>query len=140
MVKSTHKIHYNESLDALVITLRGELTVGRFLPIYDAVMSHGDFHAGVSLIWDATRASISRIELKEFRTVLNHVLKSSSSRGKSHSAWLFRNMDDYRLACMVNAFFGHLSPITYEVFNSMHEASGWIKACNKVSRNEVVLV
>ncbi|MCH6257056.1 hypothetical protein MLD52_10895 [Puniceicoccaceae bacterium K14] len=133
-VREADWIAYNEDLDALIVTLRGDMTAERFIPIFYRTLEHPEFHKGIHMIWDATRAHIFRMPLSEFKEITEHVKKTSSLRGKCNSAWLFRNLEDYRLACMVNVLFGSLVPINYEVFQSLVEAEDWLRTLNKTTR------
>lgn len=139
MIGNTGSVKYHKDLDALTITLRGEMSAEIFIGIYNETLEHVDFHPGISFIWDATRATIHHMPLSDFRVLSMHVGKSIGKRGRCYSAWLFRNIDDYRHACMVKALLGHMSAVNYEVFQSSVEAESWIRNGRKTLKNRVLV-
>ncbi|MBC2605162.1 hypothetical protein [Pelagicoccus albus] len=120
-------VEHLPELNCLLIRLDGPLTPAGFIDVYNGVLKHEKFRKDMHLIWNASSASLQGITMKDVKRVFDCVKKSEAIRGRSCSAWVFSRGQNYESACLFNAAFGSNIKIRYEIFDSIHEASEWIR-------------
>ncbi|MDQ8204924.1 hypothetical protein [Pelagicoccus sp. SDUM812003] len=136
---NSFSIELIEDLNALLVRFEGKANKESLTFLYDQVLGHRSFQKHRNVIWKAANARISELGIEDFIPMLDYVLKTAERRGKSFTAWVFPDGEDYTRACAFKAASTDTGLIFPEIFTDLSEAMEWIGEKENQRRSETSL-
>lgn len=122
-----YSIEFLPEQNSLQITIEGPIQIDSFPQLYTSVLAHPDFKKNRNLLWNALSSSITNISVKDLKKTFYCVKETESQRGKSCSAWVFTQGDNYEAACLFKSAFAAGLKIRYGVFTNLDQAKDWLQ-------------
>jgi hypothetical protein len=112
--------------DLTVFTVEGDLSADEIL---EYSSEHNDKTPTKLVLWDATKGSVGKIEINDFRRIAIGMKKHTENRAGGKTALVGKFDVDFGSARMYEAFadFEEI-PITYKTFRSVDDAIKWLQS------------
>ena len=120
-------IEYDDEIDALIVTVEGELCFELYKSVIEAIMKAPEFRPNINVLYDARNVSISLLTSSEIREVSDYARSIAPRRGTSwKAAIVVSGMVTYGLARMFEIMSDD-SPFITSVFREIEKARAWVK-------------
>ena len=116
----------DQKTDVIIRTVKGGFTFQDFKSAFHGMLTPPDFQKNMPVIWDFTKADLSKIFKQDLDQIANHIKSHTKNRGANYRVALvaLRNLE-YGVLRMFEATVYDL-PFGIRVFRSFEEAKKWL--------------
>ena len=124
----TMKIHYDSTLDALVIEVTGSITYEDLPPLAQQIVAHPNFRTNINQLFDCTKGQLD-LSYEDLKRIAKDFMAISEVLGsKRRLALAVSRAVDFGMMRQYEVFFSGGPEVEVRAFSALPEAKVWLEA------------